>query len=228
MPLRRPQYRRGFTLLEMAVVLMILGLLLGGLLGNLGTMQARQREERTLRLHEDIREALLVFAVVNRRLPCPAAPATADNVAGAGVERPPTAVGCTGGAVGVLPWVTLGLSQTDGWGRRFTYRVTPAFARLAPAITLASVGDGMIQNRTFVAQAIQLPVVIVSHGADAAGSRNTAGALAGAGPNPLQQENADGDAIFVADTPAAGFDDLVGFVPTTLLLGRMLQAGVPL
>lgn len=216
----------GFSLLEMAVVLVIVGLLLGGLLGSLGTMQARQREEKTQHQLEDIREALMVFAAVKRRLPCPADPATPDSVAGAGVERVPTAAGCTGGVVGVLPWATLGLPQTDSWGRRFTYRVTAAFAHTAPAITLASVGDATIQNASLVATVVQAPVVFVSHGADAAGSRNTAGALAAAGANPLQQENSDGDAVFVTDTPTGGYDDLVGWVPTTLLLGRMLQAGV--
>jgi prepilin-type N-terminal cleavage/methylation domain-containing protein len=216
----------GFTLLEIAVVLVIVGLLLGGVLGNLGTLQKRQREERTQRQEEEIREALIVFAVVNRRLPCPAAPATPESVVGAGVERAPTGAGCTGGAVGVLPWATLGLPQTDSWGRRFTYRVSPTVSRIAPAITLASIGDATIQNRALVSTAVQVPVVIVSHGADAAGSRNTVGALAGAGSNPSQQENSDADSIFVADTPTGGFDDLVTWVPTTLLLGRMLQAGV--
>ena len=185
--------QRGFSLLEMAVVLVIVGLLLGGLLGNLGTLQARQREERTQRQLDEIREALIMFAVVNRRLPCPAAPATADSVAGAGLERAPTLLGCTGGAVGVLPWATLGLPQTDAWGRRFTYRVTPALARIAPAISLAALGDGTIQNSTLVNAALQVPAIVLSHGADAAGSRNKAGALAAAGANLLQQENADGD-----------------------------------
>jgi prepilin-type N-terminal cleavage/methylation domain-containing protein len=222
----RAARQRGFSLLEIAVVLVIVGLLLGGLLGNLGTVRQRQREEKTQRQLDDIREALIVFAVVNRRLPCPAAPATADTVVGAGVERTPTATGCTGGVVGVLPWVTLGLPQTDAWGRRFTYRVAAVFARTSPAIILASVGDATVQNRSLVATVVQVPAVIVSHGADAAGSRNTAGTLAGAGSNPSQQENSDGDAIYVADTPTSGFDDLVNWVPTTLLLGRMLQAGV--
>jgi prepilin-type N-terminal cleavage/methylation domain-containing protein len=216
----------GFSLLEMAVVLVIVGLLLGGLLTSMSAMQARRHEETTRHQLDDIREALIVFAVVNRRLPCPADPATPDTVAGAGLERTPTAAGCTGGILGVLPWATLGLPQTDAWGRRFTYRVSATFARTAPAITLASTGDATVENASLVATATQVPVVYVSHGADAAGSRNSAGAQAPAGTNPLQQENADGDAVFVADTPTNGYDDLVGWVPATLLLGRMLQAGV--
>jgi prepilin-type N-terminal cleavage/methylation domain-containing protein len=216
---------RGFTLLEMAIVLVIVGLLLGGLLGSLNAMRSVQNESGTKRQLEEIREALITFAIINLRLPCPAAPGTAETVAGAGLERAPTAAGCTGGASGVLPWATLGLYQTDAWGRRFSYRVTPAFARTAPAITLAAVGDNTVRNLSLVAIATQVPAVVVSHGPNPAGSRNRQGALAAAGVNPGEVENANGDASFVADTPRAAFDDHVVWVPSTILLGRMLQAG---
>ncbi len=222
------KFRReeGFTLLEMAVVLVIVGLLLGGLLTSLGSMHSSQNDAATRRQLEDIREALIVFAVVNRRLPCPAAPATADTVAGAGLEQAPIAGGCTGGVNGVLPWATLGLPQADAWGRRFTYRVAAGFARTAPAITLASVGDITIQNRSLVTLAAQVPVVVVSHGGNAAGSRNRAGVATASGTDAQQVENADGDAIFVSETATQTYDDQVTWVPTTLLLGRMLQGGV--
>jgi prepilin-type N-terminal cleavage/methylation domain-containing protein len=221
-----PARARGFTLVEMAVVVLIVGLLLGGLLANLTAMHSSQNEAQTRRQLEDIREALIVFAVVNRRLPCPAAPATADTVVGAGLEQPPIAGGCTGGLSGVLPWATLGLPQTDPWARRFTYRVTAAFARTAPAITLASVGDITVQNRSLVTIAAQVPVVVVSHGQDGAGSRNRSGAVTAAGSDSGQVQNANNDAIFVSDTPTETFDDQIIWVPTTLLLGRMLQGGV--
>ena len=217
--------QRGFTLLEMAVVLVIVGLLLGGLLNSLGTLQAHQREEQTRHDMEEIREALITFAVVNKRLPCPAAPATADTVAGAGLERTPTAAGCTGGASGVLPWATLGLPQTDAWGRRYSYRVTPAFSRTLPAIALASVGDNIVNNRAGVAIAPQVAAVIVSHGANARGSWGRGGVQAAVGTDPSEIENANGNTVFVDDTPTQNFDDLVSWVPPSILMSRMLQAG---
>jgi prepilin-type N-terminal cleavage/methylation domain-containing protein len=216
---------RGFTLLEMAVVLVIVGLLLGGLLNSLGALQAQQREQQTRHDLEEIREALITFAVVNRRLPCPAAPATADTVVGAGLERAPTAAGCTGGASGVLPWATLGLPQTDAWGRRYTYRVTPAFSRSLPAITLTTIGDNTVNNRAGVAIAPQVAAVIVSHGANARGSRGKSGVQAAVGTDPSEIENANGNTVFVDDTPTQNFDDLVTWVPPSILMSRMLQAG---
>ena len=216
---------RGFSLLEMAVVLIIVGFLLGGLLDTLGNLQARQREEQTDRQLEEIREALITFAVVNRRLPCPAAPATAATVAGAGMERAPTVAGCTGGPAGVLPWATLALPQTDAWGRRFTYRVAATYSHSGVAIALATLADINVRNRALVVLGSQIPAIIVSHGANAAGSRNTSGALAAAGANAFEQENSDGDVDFVSDTPAGAFDDRVIWVPSSLLMSRMLQAG---
>jgi hypothetical protein len=76
-----------------------------------------------------------------------------------------------------------------------------------------------------VAIAAQVPAVVVAHGANAAGSRNHLGALAAAGSDPGQVENANGDAVFVADTLRAAFDDQTVWVPSSVLMGRMLQAG---
>jgi prepilin-type N-terminal cleavage/methylation domain-containing protein len=218
-------HQRGFSLLEMSVVLVIAALLLGGVLKGTAGLQARERDAATLRQLEEIREALGTFAALNRRLPCPANPATAATAPGAGVERVPTATGCTGGNHGVLPWATLGLPQTDAWGRRFTYRVTASLARSGTAITLASAGDNVVRNMAGVDLATQVPAVIVSHGANARGSFATTGAAAAGGTDPSELENADADAQFTSNTPTAQFDDHVSWLPISVLMSRMLQAG---
>lgn len=217
--------QRGFSLLEMAVVLVIVGLLLGGLLGSVSGLQVRQREAQTERQLEEIREALMAFAALNRRLPCPANPTTSAVTAGAGAERVATAVGCTGGNAGALPWATLGLAQTDAWGRRFSYRVTASFARSGAAIALASLGDNTVRNLAGVDLASQVPAVVISHGPNGRSSYGAAGTIGAASTDAAELENANGDAIFVAATPTADFDDLTSWVPLSLLMNRMLQAG---
>ena len=121
----------GFSLIEMAVVVVIMSLLLGGLLGPLAAQQDAQKTAETRRLLEEVREGLLGFAAVQGRLPCP------DRLAdGDGLEDPredgadPPEDGCGGGEYGGwVPWVTLGVSPRDAWGRRLRYRVTRELTR---------------------------------------------------------------------------------------------------
>lgn len=97
---------RGFSLIELAVVLVILGLVSLLLVRFLGTAASEQREtaSRTLLTRAD--DALLAYAMINSRLPCPASDGT-------GVEN------CGSGQIGLLPYKTLGLP--DASARRIRY-----------------------------------------------------------------------------------------------------------
>ena len=116
----------GFSLVELAVALAIIALLLAGALIPLSTQVDVRNSADTQRSMESIREAIIGFAQANGRLPCPAAGNLAAGAAGAGTEQF-TAPSCTA-LMGVVPWATLGVPETDAWGRRFSYRVSPAFA----------------------------------------------------------------------------------------------------
>ena len=117
---------KGFSLVELAVALAIIALLLAGALIPLSTQIDVRNGADTQRGMESIREAITGFAQANGRLPCPANGSTAAGVAGAGTEQF-NGTSCTA-AFGVVPWATLGVSEVDAWGRRFSYRVAPAFA----------------------------------------------------------------------------------------------------
>lgn len=140
---------RGFTLAEMAVVLAVLAIVIGGLLMPLSAQVDVRSTRETERFLEMAREALVGFAMTHGRLPCPALPGLATGGSTeAGKEAltnappPPRTEGATGRwcqtdaghgdvsavSVGVLPWRTLGLPETDAWGRRFGYAVTSVFA----------------------------------------------------------------------------------------------------
>jgi len=120
---------KGFSLVELAVALAIIALLLAGALIPLSTQIEVRNAADTQRAMESIREAIVGFAQANGRLPCPADGSIAAGAAGAGTEQ----IGLSscfnvGGSFGVIPWATLGVPETDAWGRRFSYRVAPAFA----------------------------------------------------------------------------------------------------
>lgn len=192
-----PRLQPGFTLVEMTIVLLIVSILLAGVLMPLSMQMELRRYADTRKTMDQINEALIGFVLINGRLPCPADPALADGVATAGEER----VACTaaGTNVGVIPWVTLNLPETDEWGGRFTYRVSSAFADKHPPNTwggctppvnpaaptsfaLCSGGDMKVQGRTTAKAAydmtnLALPAVFISHGKNGYGTYGRQGNL---------------------------------------------------
>ena len=116
----RRRGHEGFTLVELAVVIAIVGLLLGTFLGPLRAQIDAARVRETERLLGDVRDALIGHAIARGALPCP--DVVADGIDGAA----PAA--CTGAALeGVLPYQALGVPRADAWGRLFRYRVTEEF-----------------------------------------------------------------------------------------------------
>lgn len=218
---------RGFTLVELAVALAVIGLLLGMLIVPLNAQVDQQRIADTQKQLNLIHEAILGFAVTNGRLPCPATPGTASTAAGAGLENKPGAA--CGLTEGVVPWAALALPETDAWGRRFTYRVTPALADDPAGGLQASFGLADNGNITVKATAggvdiaTNVAAVIVSHGKNGLGAFQTTGVqLAGAATDELENANADG--TFVAKLPEPTFDDLVTWVSPNVLKSRLVAA----
>lgn len=221
---------RGFSLTELAIVLIIVALLLGGLMAPIGAQREMQRLADTRRLLEQAHEALLGFAVIYGRLPCPANPATATGAAGAGEEYPPAAGGCSIALEGALPWATLGLPETDAWNRRFTYRVTAGFAGIVPvgknaAFDLATTGDidvfAAAGGATLVNDA---PAIVVSHGANGLGAFLPTGTQIAASLNADEQENSDADNVFIGAMNAPDFDDQLVWMALPILKNRMVSA----
>jgi type II secretory pathway pseudopilin PulG len=130
---RLSEKARGFTLAELAVVLLIVGFLMFLLLPASNVMLSNSRHSATQQKLANIDAALVNFVMVNKRLPCPAN-GSAIGTAAAGVEGSRDGNGdCTAfaGAAGiqdrgVVPYVALGLTLNDvvdAWNNQITYRV---------------------------------------------------------------------------------------------------------
>lgn len=132
--LLKPIYSKGFTLVEMAVVLVIIGLVLSGLLVSLSAQVEQKNFNENETTIDNIKEALLGYAMANGRFPCPAAtPATGITAveAFAGGGSPSNGM-CAQFYNGFVPAITLGLSPTntsgyilDGWNNPIRYAVFP-------------------------------------------------------------------------------------------------------
>lgn len=139
--------RRGFTLIEVAIVLVIVGIAAAMLLGASEALMGNQKRQ-SVRVRLDAVEAALTnFVALNKRLPCPADGRIASGAAGAGLEALTPGPGTCVAAVmthGVVPWTTLGLAEsdaTDPWNGRLTYRVDPALAQAAPLPLLMNMSN---------------------------------------------------------------------------------------
>jgi prepilin-type N-terminal cleavage/methylation domain-containing protein len=123
---RSRQRSAGFSLIELALVLVVAGLLAGGLLPTLAMQREMRQREETQHHLEQARDALLGFVALHGRLPC-ADTDTDPAAAGWGEEE----ADCTAAAPteGFLPFRTLGVSGGDAWGNnRLVYRVDRSFA----------------------------------------------------------------------------------------------------
>lgn len=194
---------RGFTLTELAIVLLILALLGSGALSALRIQTERARFGEARSQVAEAREALLNYAAVERRLPC--ADANDDGEPDCGQPCPDRdgdgkADSCR------LPWAALGVVARDPWGQRLNYLPSANFTHAGFGLTstgelsLQDVQGGALANKEAVA------FVVWSTGPDTSDSTKTSI------PQSLTPE-------------APGTDDIVMWTSRFVLLGHMLEAG---
>lgn len=136
---------RGFSLLEVLLALAVLTLALGGLAMPLATQVALRRQAETQRTLDEAREALLGFAALHGRLPCPASPASRGNEAfapgGSALDGR-----CERFHDGLLPAASLGLAALDDEGYlRDAWGHTPA-SRIRYAVFGSGESLGGVSN----------------------------------------------------------------------------------
>ncbi len=212
--------QEGFTLVELAIVMAVAGILLAGAMKLLGGQLDQSRLKATRDRLRMAYDALTAFYVAHAYLPCPADGALASSDANYGRAQPETSGACTGVAAThrVLPWRTLGLQEAlsfDGWQQRLTYQVS------APLTTAGAAGPGDLSIRDGAASVAgtteltaQAAFVVISHGENGlgawlpSGQRKTTASI-----SAHEAENTDGAAPFVDKAPSQAvgdeFDDLV-------------------
>lgn len=225
----------GFTLVEMAMVLVIVGLLIGGLVTPLSMQLEQRRVSETQKALDDAREALIGFALRYGYLPCPAISASNGLEDRNGNQ-------CTNQKrVGYLPWATLGLPKLDAWNHLYRYSVTPAFADSAPTgrFNLWTARDITVATRDLkgalapATATADIPAVLISHGKNGYGSTSDQGTtIADAGNGNVDEKlNSSAATSFVSrginDNPAqpgGEFDDIVVWLSPNILFNRMVAA----
>ena len=135
----QPRLNHGFSLIEIAIVLVIISVLVSIVAVPLSTQVEQRRREETSKQLEVAKEAVIGFALANGRLPCPALNTAActtgrecfcsEQTGTSGsctvtVTKPSPYIGrcaafgssTTSLSAGFLPAATLGITPTDGNG----------------------------------------------------------------------------------------------------------------
>ncbi|HET7728788.1 MAG TPA: type II secretion system protein [Usitatibacter sp.] len=236
---RRPTAQAAFTLIEIAVVLLIVGFITVAGVRLLSSTNEGLRARLTRQNMDAVKAALQAYMVRAGRLPCPAVETNTPGDATYGLEAPTpgTCTGTTGldGVAfrGVVPWKTLGMTTEtafDGWGRQLTYAVTSTATNLTTA-TLSGL-QGSLTLHTTAPVALGLPatgnqinacsttandnvcnaaaaVMLVSFGPNSFGAYNVTGVRSPLPTSASEVENTDADRNFVLAEPSANFDDIV-------------------
>lgn len=230
---RKMKQAHGFSLVEMAIVLVILGLMLGGLVLPL-TAQIDQNHRTQTRLSiAEIQAALLGFALLNGRLPCPAS-ATSN-----GLEDPLGGGICNHPYDGFVPAVTLSIRPTDadgyaldGWGsganNRLRYAVTTANSS---AFTTGINSLSLNPNLRICAAATNISAT-ACHASVTTLSANAVAVVISSGKTNLantasdeEAANRDNNITFVSHEPTSQFDDQLSWLSYPLLAHELVNAG---
>ncbi len=181
----------GFSLLELAIAIVILAAILGSVVVPVATQMQAKKIKETEQLLDDAKEGLIGFALANSRLPCPDDPATG----GIGTEDRPAGppLGACNALEGFLPWTVLGVSPTDTWGRLWHYAVVSEFTfppatpnectpggTAAAELDLCDIANIIVRNgQPGAPGSIQLttqsPAAVLSHGPNGWGGTDLSG-----------------------------------------------------
>ena len=188
----------GFSLIELAIGLVIIGLIAGSLITPLSSLRELNARKDSQQMLNDLHDALIGYAVNHSgQLPCPA---TASSNGQAAVL-----LGACTQEHGFVPAVSLGIQGAydsnnrllDPWGQPYRYSLS---ATSAFRICLAA--DCPVAASIIAAN---IPAVLLSTGAD--GGQTTA--------SVDQLDNTDNDNQFVNQTPRQGsnaFDDQLRWI----------------
>jgi len=232
----------GFTLVEIAVVLVIVGILVGSFIGTFSERIDKTKIDNTKQQLNDIKKLLKAYAYSGNAepyLPCPDTSTPPD-----GSEDRTNGVCNAGNTVGILPYETLGMGNSDAWGMRYRYWVSSNYSTNTSdtGLSLTTPDTGATINtrvgdatRKIVKNAV---VVIFSHGKNNLGATSTDGINQPSIPSfgnghDDEIENIDTNATFMSRPPsvegsaAVGgiYDDILVWMGSFELKAAMVEAG---
>jgi prepilin-type N-terminal cleavage/methylation domain-containing protein len=224
--------QKGFSLVELSIVMVVVGLLLGTTMAGLSDFIWHARNAQAKKDLVLIEEALVGYVISNGGLPCPDTdgfqgnPGTPDGTAN------PGGVGGCDDQDGYLPWADLGLRSNDPWDNLYVYRIDTSYVKPPPVVdqtvtfTLTETdGDIEVRNPLVVGTPItaaSIAAIFFSVGPN--------GHLTLADASNHEDENLNDDSTFydkpytAADAGPPEYDDVIHWISSFALKSKMVQA----
>lgn len=223
MNLKRTHKITGFTLLELAIVMLIMSIIAGTIFMLYPIQQSKQINDDFQARLNDIQRAIDTFVKNNGRLPCPADRTAALNSSTFGVETSCSAATATGTAevagatanenlrIGALPTRTLNLPDFymfDPWNYRIDFVTVKGMATTSTAflaytttqtdtIRINDLNGNRINQANTGTVPNFLSYVIVSHGQNGTGATTYTGAtIKTCTTSQADTENCNGDNVY--------------------------------
>lgn len=204
--IRRHSGEKGFSLLELSIVICVAGLLAGGGLALMGAWVSHKLRSETLDYLQEVQQALLVYAQVNGIMPYADSSSPADGQSD------------TGAATGGIPYAELGVRPADSWGNSLKYEVR---LDLADSATACSALTNFINGSDLTGwpsvwddNPLDVGAITVS-----SGQNGTFDVIAGLG------DNATGTP-YIRHAPQPDFDDMILYLGPNVLHYRMKCGGL--
>jgi len=258
---RKSSFQGGFTLIEIAIVLLVVTILLGYSVAMFPKQQELKQYRAVETEMESVIEHLIAFAQVNGRLPCPDTSAGGTVADIDGLEDRVALNDCEA-SFGFLPARTLGMNGRfddagvleDSWGQGYRYAISEVNVDVSGVnvdIDLVTPNGTRDEGMAAVSAALDLFIcddsaatgddVDCSVGATGANSNdvvsNVAAVIISLGKDNaipassnIQDENLDdfhngaNDKVYVFSPRRDDYDDVVKWIPASLLFSKMIEA----
>lgn len=210
------QREKGFTLIEVAIVMVIIGLVMGGGLAIMRTLTERKFRNESIDYLNKAKEAIITFAQINGRLPW------------ADTDTPQDGAENTNATNGTLPYITIGVRPSDAYNRPVAYEINSSLITNINNITNMVTGCNALRTglsgRPQIIDAdagggapVSVAAVIVSSGPmDADSDGNVLDAIGGG-------DNTTGTPYIRNPPINAVFDDLAVYITGNELFGDMCE-----
>jgi prepilin-type N-terminal cleavage/methylation domain-containing protein len=202
---------KGFTLIELAIAMVIIGLLAGGGVSIMGSLTKRKARNETIDYLNQTKAALINYADINGTLPW------ADTNGNGGENA--------GSASGTLPYLDLKIRPADPHRRVIKYALNSSLGTNRSA-TCSALRGGLTGAPEVVDSdgstvSFAVAAIVVSAGpmdADADGS-----AFDDIATGTHLGDNTDGTPNYIRHSPVAAFDDLVLYIGENELFGWLCE-----